>query len=301
MELEDVQGRALFQLGDQSPYAAFFNLPYPPFYLTLKGYYGQAIKYQLNLVKFNARFNTFSGNYQVSLEFVGYKFNILNEISLGHLLAAPHMYSKTFQISNAVEQAKTNEAVVTNTTTNGTPTENPKSDTTKSVEVVSEKGYQKIVEVYGEYKSKGLIPTDFPELTLAQLMNKLEQFEQISGISFNRYQPYDVPITEYDKNHQAQWFMPDEYYYFDVKLFCLNKCRSLIEINRVNEEFTEYEERGFIKLLQWLKYFVDTCTEQNVLWGVGRGSSVSSYILYLIGVHRIDSIKYNLDWREFLR
>lgn len=36
--LEDVQGRALFQLGDNSPYAAFFNLPYPPFYLTLKGY-----------------------------------------------------------------------------------------------------------------------------------------------------------------------------------------------------------------------------------------------------------------------
>ena len=130
---------------------------------------------------------------------------------------------------------------------------------------------------------------------------ELEQFEQISGISFNRYQPYDVPITEYDKNLQAQWFMPDEYYYFDVKLFCLNKCSSLIEINRVNEEFTEYEGRGLIKLLQWLKYFVDTCTEQNVLWGVGRGSSVSSYILYLIGVHRIDSIKYNLDWREFLR
>ena len=35
--------------------------------------------------------------------------------------------------------------------------------------------------------------------------------------------------------------------------------------------------------------------------GVGRGSSVASYILYLIGVHRIDSIKYNLDWKEFLR
>ena len=39
MQLEDIQGRALFQLGDQSPYAAFFNLPYPQFYLTLKGYY----------------------------------------------------------------------------------------------------------------------------------------------------------------------------------------------------------------------------------------------------------------------
>ena len=90
MRLEDVQGRALFQLGNNSPYSAFFNLPYCPFYLTLKGFYGQAIRYQLNLTKFNARFNTYSGNYQIDLEFVGYKFNILNEISMAHLLAAPH-------------------------------------------------------------------------------------------------------------------------------------------------------------------------------------------------------------------
>jgi hypothetical protein len=53
MELEDIQGRALFQLGNDSPYSAFFNLPYCPFYLTLKGYYGQAIRYQLNLKTFN--------------------------------------------------------------------------------------------------------------------------------------------------------------------------------------------------------------------------------------------------------
>ena len=60
--LEDIQGKALFQLGNSSPYAAFFNLPYCPFYLTLKGYYGQAIKYQLNLRTFNASYNSFSGN-----------------------------------------------------------------------------------------------------------------------------------------------------------------------------------------------------------------------------------------------
>ena len=55
--LEDIQGKALFQLGNSSPYAAFFNLPYPQFNLTLKGYYGQAVRYVLNLEKFNARFN----------------------------------------------------------------------------------------------------------------------------------------------------------------------------------------------------------------------------------------------------
>ena len=106
IELEDVQGRALFQLGNNSPYSAFFNLPYCPFYLTLKGYYGQAIRYQLNLERFAARFNSTSGNYQVTLDFKGYKFNILNEISFGHLLAAPHMYSQRFQTTQSTTESQ---------------------------------------------------------------------------------------------------------------------------------------------------------------------------------------------------
>jgi DNA polymerase III alpha subunit len=39
----------------------------------------------------------------------------------------------------------------------------------------------------------------------------------------------------------------------------------------------------------------------NIVWGVGRGSSVASYVLYLLGVHKVDSIKYGLDIREFLK
>jgi DNA polymerase III alpha subunit len=53
--------------------------------------------------------------------------------------------------------------------------------------------------------------------------------------------------------------------------------------------------------LQYLKYLVDVMTVNNVIWGVGRGSSVASYVLYKLGVHRIDSLHYNLDAREFLR
>jgi hypothetical protein len=175
IELEDVQGRALFQLGDNSPYAAFFNLPYPPFYLTIKGYYGQAVRYQLNLDKFNARFNSFSGNYQVSLKFLGYKFNILNEIEMGSLFAAPHMYSTRYDVSSSsspnvntlVNVQPTGEAPILNS-----------NNTQLNVEsVVTEKGYEKILEVYSEYKAKGLLAPDFPELTLAQFMYKIDLFE----------------------------------------------------------------------------------------------------------------------------
>lgn len=193
MRLEDIQGRALFQLGDNSPYSAFFNLPYCPFYLTLKGFYGQAIKYQLNLTKFNARFNTFSGNYQIDLEFVGYKFNILNEISMAHLLAAPHMYSTRFDISKSVTSPETQNARVPQSAVNAISKNSTISTSNVVEQIVSEKGYQKVLEVYSEYKSKKLIPPDFPELTFSQLLNKLETFEQDV---INSYTKVDVePLT----------------------------------------------------------------------------------------------------------
>ena len=68
-----------------------------------------------------------------------------------------------------------------------------------------------------------------------------------------------------------------------------------------SEELDAFKERNMLDLLRWLKYFVDTCSKEGVVWGVGRGSSVASFILYKIGVHSIDPLKYNLDWREFLR
>jgi len=194
IQLEDVQGRALFQLGENSPYAAFLHLPYPPFYLTMKGYYGQAIRYQLNLEKFNVSFNSTSGNYQVNLEFKGYKFNILNEIQMGHLIAAPHMYSSRFDISNSNTGSQVSNALqgsATQQSSNIPVANNSKNTVTQQMFV--EKGYQKIIEVYGEYKSKKLIPQDFPELTLQQLINKLENFEKNI---IDNYKKSDVePLT----------------------------------------------------------------------------------------------------------
>ena len=66
------------------------------------------------------------------------------------------------------------------------------------------------------------------------------------------------------------------------------------------EELEAFTRRGMHTLLRYMIYLVDFMRENNIVWGVGRGSSVASYVLYLIGVHRIDSIQYDLDWREFL-
>jgi DNA polymerase III alpha subunit len=54
-------------------------------------------------------------------------------------------------------------------------------------------------------------------------------------------------------------------------------------------------------LLQYLKYLVDTMRKNNIVWGVGRGSSVASFVLFLIGIHRINSLYYQLSIDEFLK
>jgi DNA polymerase III alpha subunit len=112
---------------------------------------------------------------------------------------------------------------------------------------------------------------------------------------------YNIDIEEFDRICQSEWLMPDEYKTLNIVEYILDQTSNETEYQRAVEELVEYENRNMFDLLRWLKYVVDTCRSNNIIWGVGRGSSVASYVLYLLGVHRIDSIKYNLDWQEFLR
>jgi len=108
-------------------------------------------------------------------------------------------------------------------------------------------------------------------------------------------------IQEYHKINQQQWFMPDEYKDMDIAKWVLDQCADQNELQRAGSELMEYADRGLLPLLQYLKYLVDTMRTNNVVWGVGRGSSVASFVLYLIGVHRIHSLRNNLDFNEFMR
>jgi DNA polymerase III subunit alpha len=97
------------------------------------------------------------------------------------------------------------------------------------------------------------------------------------------------------------WHMPEEYKQLDIAAHVLSLCKSEAELQRCGEELLLYQERDLFNLLKYLKYLVDVMTENKIIWGVGRGSSVASYVLYKLGVHRIDSMFYNLDVHEFLR
>jgi DNA polymerase III alpha subunit len=95
--------------------------------------------------------------------------------------------------------------------------------------------------------------------------------------------------------------MPDEYKRMDIAKWLLDECKSQAELQRVGEELLLYQERDLFDLLRYLKYMVDTFRKNNVVWGLGRGSSVASFALYLIGVHKINSMYYDLNINEFLK
>jgi len=111
----------------------------------------------------------------------------------------------------------------------------------------------------------------------------------------------DIDVQQFHKQNQDDWNMPDKYKNLDIAKYLLDLCKTDVELQRVGKELLLYQQRDMFKLLCFLVYLVDTMRDNDVVWGVGRGSSVASYVLYLIGVHKIDSIYYNLDVDEFLR
>jgi DNA polymerase III alpha subunit len=137
---------------------------------------------------------------------------------------------------------------------------------------------------------------------LVERTNPIKELE--SQIGFKFLEPYEThfEVSDYDAACQTNWNMPDEYKTLDIEEWIWAQTPPWDPQHiRVTEELAAFKERNMMDLLRWLKYFVDTCEKEGVVWGVGRGSSVASYVLYLIGIHSVDSIKYNLDWQEFLR
>ena len=110
-----------------------------------------------------------------------------------------------------------------------------------------------------------------------------------------------VSIDEYHDSMQTNWHMPEQYKNMDIAQWLLDQCNTNEELQRVGEELILFQERDLFSLLKFMKYLVDTLRKNNIVWGVGRGSSVASYVLYLIGVHKINSMYYDLDIAEFLK
>ena len=155
----DVRGKTLFENPPNSPYGAFFHLPWPIFYLTVKGYYGKAVRYRLHLISFNTSYNDSNGNFESTAKFVGSTYAYLNDISLTSILNSPYMYGIEIPTAGNVNEG----------------------DGQKILKLSkSSRGYQTLVSVYDEYRRKGLItiPED-QNPTLREIISKAKRLDQI--------------------------------------------------------------------------------------------------------------------------
>ena len=138
-----------------------------------------------------------------------------------------------------------------------------------------------------------------PGVNIESVIHLIEDPGQLVSWTF----PYnsDISVPDWDSAQQRRWHMPDQYQQLDIAEHMIAMCDTPEKLQRVGNELLLYQERGLFNLLRYLKYLVDVMRDNRVIWGVGRGSSTASYVLYLLGVHQIDSMYYDLDVSEFLR
>jgi len=197
----DVRGKTLFESSENSPYRAFFHLPWPIFYLTVKGYYGKAIRYRLHMIDFKSRFNDSNGNFEITTKFVGSTFAWLNDIPLSAIINCPYMF---------LVEEKDNTKFNQNTGLYET--------TVKQ----SSRGYSILKSVYRQYEQKGLIPKGFPVRTLkeigyiAESLDKiLEQqiFSKVSMDVFSGIKEMDTLLNDFENSIKAwgKQYLSQEY------------------------------------------------------------------------------------------
>lgn len=116
------------------------------------------------------------------------------------------------------------------------------------------------------------------------------------------YQSLDVNQNEFDSALQSEWFMPNSYKNLDIEAHVMSVCPDTDTAkSRVQEELQAFKSKNMLPVLKFMHFLVSYMRENGVVWGVGRGSSVASYVLFLLGVHKINSIQYGLEWEEFIR
>jgi DNA polymerase III alpha subunit len=156
--------------------------------------------------------------------------------------------------------------------------------------------------------NKGNMYIEDDEIVELLLANKCVKILPKNKDSFNHFaeecrkMSMPMPFKMAQVIDEISWPMPHEYANIDIAEYIAQRHNlNSIEQARVNLELTEFSKRGLTDLLRFLIYLVTELRRNNIIYGVGRGSSIASFVLYLLGVHRINSLKYNLDLKEFLK
>jgi DNA polymerase III alpha subunit len=169
----------------------------------------------------------------------------------------------------------------------------------------------KVIDDYGQvaYTAAGLVAMlyrgeDIKQLTAvdeAQIQQFNQEMFALDEEPLRVLKDLDIDILRFDYELQKSWIFPEEAQTVDLLPILLEQCKTDIERERVEMEWQRFEKANWGMVLRLLYWLVEVMRENNVVWGVGRGSSVSSFVLYLIGVHKINPLVYNLSFDEFMR
>lgn len=132
---------------------------------------------------------------------------------------------------------------------------------------------------------------------LSKCVSQAEELAEYQSRITQEFLDYEVPRLQIDSGN---WLIPEDYKHMDIAEYLVNACPEN-NYKRLVDELELFQKHHMLDLLKTMKYIVDTLRKNNVVWGVGRGSSVASYVLFLLGVHKIDPIKYELQINEFFK
>lgn len=127
-------------------------------------------------------------------------------------------------------------------------------------------------------------------------------------VEYNNFSEHKFSVKESFSIPDKEWRLPEHYKYLDldeylIELFDRIEKDELYDkrLQRLSEEIVLFKQLDLYDVLRTLIYVIDTMKEQKVVWGVGRGSSCSSYLLFLLGLHEVDPVKYDIEITDFLK
>ncbi len=118
---------------------------------------------------------------------------------------------------------------------------------------------------------------------------------------FNDLTDYNLTVKTESADINIDWVMPEKY--INTNILPIIPEDDLYEerLRRLVQEVGLFESNDMYDVLRILIYVIDIFNEYNIVWGVGRGSSCASYLLYLLDLHLVDPVRYNIDLSEFFK
>ena len=125
---------------------------------------------------------------------------------------------------------------------------------------------------------------------------------------YNSVSDHRLTVKTESSPIDLEWRLPEHYKYIDLDVYLIGLVEMIEEdelydkrLERLSQEICLFKELGLEEVLKTLIYVIDVMKSKNIVWGVGRGSSCSSYLLFLLGLHEVDPVKYDIEITDFIR